>query len=181
MAASPEKYTTVAISLHWLIAILMLFLLFPGEELIDLDRGESLAGWGPTAHASLGISVLVLTVLRLGWRLANQPPALPASMPVWQTTASHVLHGSFYVLMFAIPLFGWLALAPFGTEHPDPEAVAFFWLFPLDILPNLGEWTSEAHEITGTLAKLLIALHVLAALKHQFIDKDGLMRRMMFR
>jgi cytochrome b561 len=174
------KYTKVAIALHWVIAILVLFLLFPGEELIEVERGQSLADWGPTAHASLGMLVLILTVVRIAWRLMHAAPPLPP-MPAWQVKATAALHGLLYVLMLAIPLFGWMALAPFGAERLDPQAVTFFRLFPLDVWPNLGGWTAEMHEIGGTLAKILVILHVLAALKHQFIDKDGLMRRMMFR
>ncbi len=181
LATTPAKYTKVAITLHWVLAVLVLYLLFPGHELIEVRRGESLTGWGPTAHASLGILVLLLTVFRIAWRVANPPPPLPATMPAWQVTASHALHAGFYVLMLAIPLFGWLALAPFGAERLDPQAITFFNMVALNFMPNFGHWTEEAHEISGTLAKALIALHVLAALKHQFIDKDGLMRRMMFR
>jgi cytochrome b561 len=181
MAATPEKYTTVAIALHWTLAVLILFLLFPGHELIEVRRGESAADWGPTAHASLGMLVLILSMVRIWWRIANPAPQLPANMPVWQVKATAAIHGLLYLLMIGIPLAGWLALAPWGAERLDAGAITFFKLLPLNILPDLGEWTSEAHEIGGTLAKLLIAIHVLAALKHQFIDKDGLMKRMMFR
>lgn len=180
-SSAPVKYNPVAIALHWIIAVLMLYMLFPGHELIEVHKGETLSGWGPTAHASLGILILLLSLARIGWRLLHAAPPLPATMPGWQIKATAVTHGLLYLLMLAIPLFGWLALAPFGAERLDPGAVTFFRLFPVDILPNLGEWTGELHEITGNLAKILIGIHVLAALKHQFIDKDGLMRRMSFR
>jgi cytochrome b561 len=181
MSASPEKYNKVAIALHWVLAVLILFLLFPGHELIEVERGGSAADWGPTAHASLGMLVLILSLVRIAWRIANPAPPLPATMPVWQVKATAAVHGLLYLLMIGIPLAGWLALAPWGAERLDADAVSFFKLVPLNILPNLGEWTSEMHEIAGTLAKILIAIHVLAALKHQFVDKDALMRRMMFR
>ena len=179
-ALPSAKYTNVAIALHWIIALLVLFLLFPGEDFIKVHRGESLAGWQPTAHASLGVLVLILSLVRIAWRISHPAPPLP-SMPGWQVKATAALHGMLYLLTLLIPLFGWMALAPYGAERVNPEAISFFKLFPLDVWPNLGEWTGELHELTGTLAEILIALHVLAALKHQFIDKDGLMRRMMFR
>lgn len=181
MAASPEKYTKVAIGLHWVLAVLILFMLFPGEELIEVERGASVSGWQPTAHASIGLLVLILSVARIAWRLGHTAPPLPATMPLWQVKATSAVHGLLYLLMIGIPLSGWLALAPWGAERLDPEAITFFKLVSLNMWPNLGVWTGEMHEMGGTLAKLLIALHVLAALKHQFIDKDGLMRRMMFR
>jgi cytochrome b561 len=178
--AQVEKYNKVAIALHWIIAVLMVFMLTLGEDLIELRKGESLSAWGPSAHASLGILVLALSVLRIVWRIMNPAPPLPP-MPAWQVKATAAIHGMLYLLMLAIPLFGWLALAPYGAERLDADSISFFRLFSLNVLPNLGEWTGEAHEITGNLAKILIIIHVLAALKHQFIDKDNLLRRMTFR
>lgn len=69
----------------------------------------------------------------------------------------------FYLLMLGIPLAGWLALAPWGADRLDADTITFFSLLPLNVWPDLGHWTSEMHEIGGTLAKLLIAIHVLAA------------------
>ncbi len=181
MTATSEKYTKVAIALHWVIAILMIFMLFFSEDLIKVPRGSSLADWGPTAHASIGLLILLLSVVRIGWRLSNPPPPLPTNMPYWQVMATQVSHAGFYLLLIAIPLLGWFAMAPYAAEHTDPQAVTFFKLFAVDIMPDIGGWTIEAHDIVGKLAMFLLFLHVLAALKHQFIDKDGLMRRMMFR
>jgi cytochrome b561 len=173
-----DRYTQTAIWLHWIIAILILFLLFPGEDLIRTSPGSELSGWQPTLHASLGMLVLVFSVLRLVWRVANPPPPLPVAMPAWQIRVSHVMHWTFYALMIFMPLTGWLALSPYGAERVSPEAVTFFNLFSLYLMPDLGEWTGEAHELSGKLMQLLLVLHVLAALKHQFWDKDGMLRRM---
>ena len=172
------RYTKTAIWLHWLMAALIVFMLFPGEELIEVRRGGDLSDWQPTAHASFGMLVLILTLVRIVWRFAYPAPALPASMSDWQKKASHALHGLFYVLMLALPLSGLLALQPFGAERLNAEAVSFFKLFSLYGLPNFGEWTEEAHELAGQATKILLALHIIAALKHQFWDKDGLMSRM---
>ena len=174
-----SRYTAVAITLHWVIAILMIFMLFPGEDMIKVERGASLGSWEPTAHASVGLLVLILSILRVIWRLVNPPPALPP-MPDWQILATKALHGLFYVLLIAIPLTGWLAIVPYGAERLDVEMVTFFKIFSVAILPNLGDWSSEVHELLGTLAKLLLFIHVLAALKHQFWDRDGTLTRMWY-
>jgi cytochrome b561 len=89
-----------------------------------------------------------------------------------------MMHGAFYVLMIAIPILGLMALIPFGLEHSDVDKVTFFKLLPLAFMPNFGEWTAEAHEIASNIAKILVILHVLAALKHQFWNRDGLLKRM---
>jgi cytochrome b561 len=179
MTSKTERYNRTAIWIHWIVAILIIFLLFPGEEFIQVPRGNSMAAWQPTAHASLGISVLLLSLFRIYWRLTHTAPALPVGMPRWQVLASHASHGLFYVLMIGLPLTGWLALQPYGAVRLDAEAVSFFRLFSLyGGLPNLGGWTMDAHEILGKVTIALLVLHVVAALKHQFWDKDGLLRRM---
>jgi cytochrome b561 len=178
MTTTSERYTRVAIYLHWVIAALIIFLLFPGEDLIKVPRGGSMADWQPTAHASFGIVVLILSVIRIAWKLGHTSPPLPAGMPRWQEIATHSVHGLFYVLMIVLPLSGWLALSPYGAERLNAEAVTFFKLFSLYSMPDLGGWTGEAHEIAGKITIVLLILHVVAALKHQFWDRDGLLKRM---
>jgi cytochrome b561 len=172
------KYTTPAIWFHWIIAILIIFMLFPGEDLIKVQRGSSMAGWGPSTHATIGIVILVLSLARLVWRYLNPPPPLPATMPAWQVAASHAGHWIFYGLMIVTPLAGWFALSSYGAGRLSPEAVSFFNIFSLYLLPDIGSWTTEFHEIASNMMMFLIVLHVAAALKHQFWDRDGLLRRM---
>lgn len=181
MTELPARYTALAIWLHWITALMMIFMLIWGEDLMRVQRGVSLANWQPTAHASFGVLILLLAIVRLLWRIGNPTPALPNNMPNWEKTLSHVTHWAFYALMILIPVLGLMALAPFGEEHANVDQVMFFNLISLAFMPNLGEWTAEAHEILSTIAKLLVILHVLAALKHQFWNKDGLMRRMSLR
>jgi cytochrome b561 len=172
------RYTKTAVWLHWITALLMIFMLVWGEDFIRVQPGESLGGWQPTTHASWGTVILLLVLLRLFWRMGHPAPALPDTMPNWQVTASHVAHWALYALMIAIPVTGLLALVPYGAERLDADKVVFFNLFSLHFMPNLGSWTQEAHEILGNVAKALIIIHVAAALKHQFWDKDGLLSRM---
>lgn len=178
MNTRPAKYTKTAIWLHWIIALLMIGMLVIGEDFIRVPRGASLAGWEPSAHASFGILILLLGLARLFWRLGNPPPALPPSIPRWQALASHATHWAFYALMIAIPVAGLLAIVPYGEARLDADQVTFFKLFPVAVLPNFGEWTMEAHELLSKAAQVLIIVHVIAALKHQFWDRDELLSRM---
>jgi cytochrome b561 len=178
MSTEINTYTKPAIWLHWITALLMLGMLFFGEDLIRLPRGVSVAGWQPSAHASIGVLILLLGLTRLFWRLGHQPPTLLSTMPRWQVLASYATHWAFYALMIVIPIMGLLALVPYGAERLDIEQVTFFKLFPLSVMPNLGDWTGEIHALLSKVAQILVIIHVVAALKHQFWDKDGLLSRM---
>jgi cytochrome b561 len=178
MNTASSRYTKPAIWLHWITAVLMIFMLFFGDDFIRVPRGESLSGWEPSAHATFGILILLLALARLFWRIANPPPALPVSIPRWQRTISHATHWAFYFLMLAIPMMGLLAIVPFGAQRLDVQDVTFFNLFPVAFLPNFGGWTVQAHGLLANVAQALVLLHVAAALKHQFWDKDGLIGRM---
>lgn len=178
MSPKTARYTGPAIWLHWIVAALMLFMLFLGDDFIRVPRGGSLGGWAPSAHASLGVTILLLGLARLSWRLGHPPPALPRTMPRWQVLASHSVHWAFYILMIALPVTGLLALVPYGVERLDVGQVRVVNLFPAAFLPNLGAWTGVAHDFVSNLAQALVIVHVLAALKHQFWDKDGLLGRM---
>jgi cytochrome b561 len=178
MNEMPLRYKRTAIWLHWMAALLMIFMLFWGEELMEVRPGQSLAGWEPSAHASFGVLILLLTVARLLWRATNPPPELPQTISRIERMVSQTTHAAFYLLMIAIPLLGLLALMPYGADRIDVEQVTFFKLFSLDFMPNAGGWTRGAHEIASNIAKILVVLHVLSALKHQFWNRDGLLWRM---
>jgi len=181
MTIYAERYTLTAIWLHWVTAILMLIMLFQqmvGDNWIRVPIGGSMAGWKPSAHASVGLLILLLGLARLFWRLANPPPRLPAAMRKWQVWASHIVHWMFYLLMIGLPVTGMLALVPYGAGRLDVEQVMFFSLIPVAFMPNLGNWTAAAHELLTNIAKFLVIVHVLAALKHQFWDRDRLLGRM---
>ncbi len=178
MATTVTRYTKPAIWLHWIIAVMMIFMLVFGEDYIRVPKGASLADWGPSAHASAGLLILLLGLARLFWRLGNPPPAMPATTPRWQVLASHATHWAFYALMIAIPVMGLLAIVPYGADRANVDQVTFFKLFPVAFLPNLGAWTMDGHALLSKVAEALVIVHVLAALKHQFWDKDGLLSRM---
>jgi cytochrome b561 len=172
-----HRYTTTAIALHWLIAALIVGTFTLGLVMTDLP------GFSPAKlryfswHKWAGVTVLLLAALRLLWRLANRPPALPQGMPAWQRGAAHGLHHLLYLLIFAVPLSGYFYTL--ATGFP----VVYFGLFQLPVLiaknPALADTLKTVHYWLAMTMAALVALHVAAALKHQFVDRDGTMRRML--
>lgn len=171
---SQENYSRVARWLHWIIAVLVI----AGLALGLLH--ERLEGVLPSAipiHKSIGFTVLALTLVRLGWRLGHKPPPLPAEMPGWEKFLSRVTHIAFYALLLILPLSGWT----FSSAGQYP--LNWFGLFDI---PKFGlakedPITGIAHETHELLAYLmlgLVLLHIFAALRHQFILKDNVLRRM---
>ena len=174
MTSSSLSYSKGAIWLHWIIAILMITMLFFGEDWIR----HQTASFYPSLHVSLGISILLLSLVRLWWRLTHSAPALPATMKFWEVSLSHVTHYLFYVLMIGLPLSGMMS---FSTESAKEAAVAgasFFGVIPAFGLPNLGGIGGVVHGLGAKLGQVLVILHILAALKHQFWNKDNLLKRM---
>jgi cytochrome b561 len=172
---SAVRYGFVAQGLHWIIASLLIVQVTLGKIADQLPLGlDKLALMA--RHKSVGITILALAVVRLTWRLIDRPPP-PPPMPRWQFLASRLNHAAFYVLLFAMPLSGWLMSS--ASNYP----VSWFGLIQLPdfVRPDetLEHRLEDVHE---TLAKVLITLailHVAAALKHQFIDRDGLLIRML--
>lgn len=171
------RYTKTALLLHWLIAMLIVAAFALGVTMVDIP------GITPTKlkyyswHKWLGVTVLALACARLLWRLAHRPPAYPDTMPGWQRHAAHGLHGLLYVLMFAVPISGYFYSLAAGVP------VVYLGVIPLPVLidPNT-EWKPLLQQVHYALNMTLLAcvlLHVAAALKHQFIDRDGVLRRML--
>jgi cytochrome b561 len=170
------KYSKIAILFHWLIALLIganILLANLGE---DLPRAARAAYMSP--HKAIGISILILTIGRILWRLTHRPPALPDKVSGWQAKAGQCAHILFYVLMIAMPLTGWLMIGANGKAAP----VDFFGLFTIDMAVGknamLADIGHEGHEILAAPLVILIGLHILGALKHQFIDKMPFIQRM---
>lgn len=171
-----DRYTTTAIVLHWLIAVLLLGQFVFGLTLEDIPRGTPERGLYVNLHKSSGIVLGLLIVLRLAWRLFHAPPPLPASMPAWQRTASRLTHVALYICMLAMPLSGYLA------SNFSKHGVKFFNLVRL---PPWGpddkalySLFNQTHQITALLLALLVGLHLLAVAKHMLVDRDGLLSRM---
>lgn len=171
---APARYTTTAIALHWLLAAAILASLGLGLYMVDLPfspRRVQLYNW----HKWAGVAILLLSAARLLWRLTHRPPA-DVAMPVWQQRAAHATHVAFYILFFAVPLTGWAYSSAAGFP------IVWFGVLPLpDFVPvdrDLADAIKPFHWITAYALGALAALHVAAALKHQFVDRDGLIGRM---
>lgn len=161
-------YSTGAILFHWTIALLVITNLLIGFGLLD----------GMPTHKAIGITVLVLSVLRVAWRLAHRPPPLPDSVPGWQATAARISHAAFYVLLITMPISGWLMASNAETLKP----LTWFGLFDipyLTISPAAGDAGHEIHELLAIPFAALVLLHVGAALKHHFFDRDSVLARML--
>jgi len=177
-----NHYTRVAIVLHWLIGLSIIGLLILGLTMEDFP-----ADYRKTAymiHKSLGLSVLVLSLFRLIWRLTHPVPALPSDMKVWEKFAAHAVHAGLYFLMIALPLTGWALV----SSSPRGFPTIWFGLFEWPPLPVLSEIVNKKevshsfaniHEILAWIAISLILLHLGAALKHHFITRDGILVRML--
>ena len=177
-SASP-RYNAVAMLLHWLLAVLLVGLFCVGLYMADLPFSpQRLKLYN--YHKWAGIVVLTLSLLRLLWRLTHRPPELPdavlAVMPGWQRLAHHATHGLMYLLFFAVPLIGWAYSSAAGFS------IVVFGVLPLPDLVSADKALAEAikpwHGLAAEALAVLVVLHVAAALKHQFIDRDGLLDRM---
>ena len=178
------RYSTVAIALHWLIAALILANIALGWR---MNRIEGLTKFELfQLHKSIGITVLLLSLIRLGWRLANPPPPLPADLSRFERIGALLSHWSFYVAMIALPLSGWVIVSasPYNLPTvlfktvPWPH-LGFVHDLPMATRKLLDANVGEFHAYLAWSLLALVALHVAAALKHHFFDRDEVLHRML--
>ncbi len=170
------KYSKLAIALHWMIAALLVYNYALGERAEHLRQGAALFAV-LQLHKSIGISILLLSLLRLAMRLGRSQPASVTDNPPAKFLSSAV-HVLFYIVMIAAPLTGWIIVSTAKIEIPT----LLFGFIPWPHLPVERAWhdiAEEAHALLSTLLLALIALHVVGAIRHQFFMKDGLLDRMM--
>jgi cytochrome b561 len=170
-----DRYTRTALSLHWLIAALIACALTLGAIMTDLPVSpERLRLFN--YHKWIGITVLGLVFLRAAWRLSHRPPAL-LPMPPWQARIANWTHILLYVLMFAVPLVGWMMSSAKGY----PVVYLKLWRLPDLVHKNkaLGEFLETLHAVLAWSLAGLVGLHLAGALKHHFIDRDDTLRRML--
>mgnify|MGYP003630932038 CR=1 FL=1 len=175
-STNTSRYTAVAIALHWAIAILILFMIWLGWNMEDNETRYQL-------HKSIGISILLLSVARVAWRVMNPPPALPADMKPIEVKAAHWVHMGLYVLMIAMPLLGWALVSTSKFQVPTVLFGTVSW----PNLPFLGGLRGNeiVHAILETLHSKgawviigLLVLHVAGAIKHEFSGGEGVFKRM---
>lgn len=168
------RYTTPAIVLHWLLALMILGALAFGMYMTSLPMSPSRLRLY-NYHKWVGMTILALSALRLLWRLTHRPPA-GVPMPAWQARLAHGVHVGMYLLFFAVPLVGWAYSSATGFQ------IVLYGVLPLpswvpadrDLAEAIKPWHGR---LAFTLAALVI-LHAAGALKHQFVDRDGLIGRM---
>jgi cytochrome b561 len=175
-AGTDARYGAVAIALHWLVAVAVVATFPLGlyvAELPDSPRKLELAAY----HKWIGVTVLALMAVRLGWRLAHRPPPLQSAMPVWQRRAAATAHWALYALLVAIPLSGWLYSSAAGV----PTVYLGLWRLPDGVGADetLAAALKLAHQTLNFGLLALVIVHVAAALKHHFVDRDGLLARML--
>lgn len=171
------RYTKTAMLLHWLIALLIIATFFLGLSMVAIP------GFSPTKlkyfswHKWMGVTVLLLAVLRVLWRATHTPPAKLASIPDWQHKIAEGMHYLLYILIFAVPISGYLYSYAAGV----PVVYLGLWQMPAPIAPDpeLKATLKTVHYVlTMTMAAAVVA-HALAALKHHFIDRDVTLKRML--
>ena len=181
-----ETYSTVAIILHWAIAAAIIGLICAGVWMVDAIKQPETQGLAFVVyqwHKSIGLTVLVLSVARLAWRFVKPPPPLPASMPGWERTAAAFSHTLFYVLMIGMPLMGWAMVSASPLGLPTIVYGLFEWphipfLAELDDKKPVETALKTAHMTGGYILAGLLVLHVAAALKHHFVNRDAVLARM---
>jgi cytochrome b561 len=175
--APATRYSGIAIALHWVLGLAIIGSFAMGLYMHELPMS-------PTRlklynyHKWAGITILALSALRLLWRLTHQPPA-DVPMPSWQARIAHITHFALYALFFAVPLAGWAYSSAAGFP------IVVFGVLPLPdfVSPDkaLAEVLKAAHATLAFLMAFLVIGHIAGALKHQFIDRDGLLSRMSLR
>ena len=174
--AKAAAYSGTAKSLHWLILALLILQFIIAWTMPEIHRDtkpETLIN----LHFSIGVVILAVAIVRLGWRATHSEPPPQDGMPPWQLRSARVVHWLLYLLLFVVPILGWInaswrgfPVIVFGLELPKLIATrAPGW-----------RWTGDVHSLLAEYGILtLVGLHVLAALYHYFIRRDGVLQRML--
>jgi cytochrome b561 len=172
----PSRYSAVAQGFHWLIAALIVVQFTLGWSADDLPIGARKLAL-LARHKSFGMTIFMLAVLRLLWRLLNRAPELPAGMSAVEKRLARATHALFYVLLFIMPLTGWM------MSSAKNYSVSWFdqFTWPNLIGPNerAFDLLRATHDTLSWLLFALALLHILAALKHHFWNKDDVLKRML--
>lgn len=174
-----QRWGWLAMAFHWLVALLVFVLLGLGFAMVEPveDLGEKFRLY--QLHKSIGFSLFVLVLLRLGWRLSQPTPALPATLARHERVLARLTHGGLYAILLLMPLAGWIST---GTSPLDiPTRIFDLFVLPSPFGPDaaLHETFKKAHELLALALTLLVVLHVGAALKHHVVLRDDVLRRML--
>lgn len=176
-SSAPTRYTATAIRMHWLVALLIFAAFGMGWYMTGIHgitpQKLKLFSW----HKWLGVAIFALAVIRVSWRLLHPAPALPTGMSHWQQQAAHRVHQLLYALIVVIPLTGYFYSSATGIP------VVYLGLFKMPMFieksDQLKAILGPMHAWLNYLMAVIVVVHVLAALKHQLIDRDGTLGRML--
>ena len=172
---SKAGYGLIAIIIHWFMAITILYTFGLGLYMVDLTYYDSWYKGSLDLHKSLGLTLFFVYLIRIIWRFVNVSPESAAG-PKWEQRAAHVMHIGLYVMMVCLFITGYL------ISTADGRSISVFGLLDVpglgSIIDNQEDIAGEIHEILAFILIGMVILHVLAALKHQFINKDGILMRM---
>ncbi|WP_131113304.1 cytochrome b [Lichenihabitans psoromatis] len=188
MSASVERgqrYTSVAIALHWLIGLAILAMVVMGLLMVHGSLAPANKFRLYQLHKSVGLTILILAVLRLVWRFSHRPPTLPAEMPAWERGAAEGTHVVLYAFMIGLPLVGWalVSASPFNLPTvlygvlPWPH-LSFLSSLPAASKKSVGSVLEMVHAYGAYVLIAFVALHAGAALRHYFIEQDTILQRM---
>ncbi|WEK02299.1 MAG: cytochrome b [Candidatus Sphingomonas phytovorans] len=180
--STQRRYATGSIILHWTIAALIVGNIALGVMGRDARPPEKFAILD--YHKSIGLTILMLSILRLAWRILNRPPALPATMPRWERSLAHAIHTSLYLIMIGLPLSGWIAV----TTRVSAPPITYFGVVPWPYFPLVRGLGAEelaklhlgfalTHSVLGKITLALLLLHLAGAVKHM-VARDGIIWRM---
>lgn len=171
-----QRYTRVAIGLHWIIALTILGTFALGLYMHELPLSPTKLKLF-SYHKWIGVTIFALVLFRLAWRLGHRPPPPPPAMPAWQHRAATAAHVALYLLTLAIPVSGWLMSSASGFQ------VVYLGVLPIpDLLGKdkvLADQLKETHKFLNIVMFAVVALHVAAALKHHLRDRDDVLARML--
>ncbi len=177
MKTADERYSKVAIFLHWLIGVLIVLMIGLGLYMVEIPKGTPDRAVYFNLHKSIGFTIALLVLVRLLWRVRHTPPALPAAMSKTMVAMAKLSHVLLYVCMVLMPLSG------FAGSQFNKYGVTVFGLFKIPPLATeskqMYELLQSIHETTADVFIALMVIHVLAALKHLVVDKDGVFQRML--
>jgi cytochrome b561 len=171
-----ERWGSVQIGLHWTIAAMILVQVPVAWGMVAASPG-GLQNFLYNVHKNVGVFILLLASVRLGWRWAHPVPYLPADLPAWQATAARATHVMLYLLLFLMPITGFLYTALSG--YPVPLLMVWDLSKLVPVNKPVGAWFELAHVSLQWLLYLVVLLHVAGALQHHFVRKDWVLRRML--